>query len=130
MLYCKAGVVTGVVPAAPGWDWKACLHKAAGLLRYAYEKSDAQEKWGPMAGMTLRLLAEQVYGTSCMGMDGDSLSLAALRTDLGFTHSAPEEAEERLRDLMRARREVFNSVGGAEAWLQLIKGVQKEMNKT
>ncbi|KAG2430746.1 hypothetical protein HYH02_013585 [Chlamydomonas schloesseri] len=129
LVYCKLAMASGVAPAAPGWDWKACLSKAAALLRYAYEKSDAQERWGPMAGMMLRMLAEQVYGTSCM-MGEESPALTAMRQTLGLQEYTPEEAEERLRGLMQTRRELFNDVGGADAWLQLVEGVQKEMNRT
>lgn len=69
--FCKLAVLAHVVPQP--WDWKACLEKAKKLLGFAFEKSDAQEKYGSenvfsvlMGGRSLRATAEQVYGRSCM----------------------------------------------------------------
>jgi hypothetical protein len=46
---------------------------ASDLLRYAFEKADAKEKWGGeniframMGGRSLRATGEAVYGSSCM----------------------------------------------------------------
>jgi hypothetical protein len=42
--FCKLAVKAGVLPRP--WDWALFLNKARGLLPYAFEKSDAKEKWG------------------------------------------------------------------------------------
>jgi hypothetical protein len=44
LVFCKLAVKNQVIPA--GWDWQLFLSKAAGLLPFAFEKSDAQEKYG------------------------------------------------------------------------------------
>lgn len=44
LTFCKLAVKAGVLPA--GWDWPGFLRKAQGLLPYAFEKSDAKDKWG------------------------------------------------------------------------------------
>jgi hypothetical protein len=55
------------------WDWTRFLQAASGLLPYAFEKSDAQEKYGSenkfaglMGGRSLRSTAELVYGRAFM----------------------------------------------------------------
>lgn len=74
LLFCKLAVQARVLPR--GWDWAACLDQASGLLGFAFEKSDAQEKYGGenvfsavMGGRSLRATAELVYGSSCMTGD-------------------------------------------------------------
>ena len=65
LLFCKLAVRHGVIP--DGWDWAAFLATAKGLLRYAFEKSDGEEKYGQenvfavaMGGRSLRYTAEVV----------------------------------------------------------------------
>jgi hypothetical protein len=43
LIFCKLAVKSKVLPSS--WDWHAFLSKAQ-LLPYAFEKSDAKEKWG------------------------------------------------------------------------------------
>jgi hypothetical protein len=44
LVFCKLAVKAGVLP--PSWDWPGFMKQAQSLLPYAFEKSDAQEKWG------------------------------------------------------------------------------------
>ena len=67
LVFCKLALARDVVPA--GWRWGPCLQQAGEDLGYAFEKSDAQDKWGgekvfraAMGGRSLRYTAEIVYG--------------------------------------------------------------------
>lgn len=97
LLFCKLAVQHGVVP--DNWDWAAFLTTAKGLLRYAFEKSDAQEKYG-VRGERLRGTAEVVFGSSCMSM---------------MTSEAEAEMEERI-EAHRSREELYQDVGGIAVW--------------
>lgn len=104
LTFCKFAVRHGVIP--DGWDWPAFLGTAKGLLRYAFEKSDATEKYGlenvfavAMGGRSLRYTAEVVYGSACM--------------------SRPSEAEKGVDEIVRAnpsRDDLYQDVGGAAVW--------------
>lgn len=143
-VFCKLAVAHGVVPQGgqgqgSSWDWAAFLRTAAGLLPYAFEKSDAQEKWGgenvfaaAMGGRSLRLTAETVMGSSCMGYGG-----------FGGGEDEDEEGEEaeELYDVVRYRlgellaaaghgsegseaAALFADVGGAAPWRQLVRSLK------
>ena len=43
-MFCRLAVRRGAVPSV--WSWPDLLRTAATLLPYAFEKSDAQEKYG------------------------------------------------------------------------------------
>lgn len=70
-VFCRLAVRNNVIPA--GFAWSKATRVAAKLLPFAFEKSDAKEKYGGenvfssmMGGRSLRLTGEMVYGTSCM----------------------------------------------------------------
>jgi hypothetical protein len=75
-VFCKLAVKNKVVP--PNWKWEAFLAKAIGLVIYAFEKSDAKEKYGGenvfsafWGGRSLRATGETIYGSSVTG-DSDA----------------------------------------------------------
>lgn len=120
LIFCKLAVKNGVVP--PSWNWVKFLKTAAGLLPYAFEKSDAKEKWGGenvftavTGGRSLHYTAEVVYGTSCMyggggieeGDDGEALQ------------EMSEQVEGNWKRLVLGDGELFADVGGVQAWKQL-----------
>jgi tetratricopeptide (TPR) repeat protein len=122
LVFCKLAVRNEVIPN--GWDWKAFLKVAGHLLAYAFEKSDAQEKYGRenvfaamMGGRSLRFTAEMVYESSCMP---DS-------------EVSPKEAE--VHDAMLGSLDIlfddkpdfFDDVGGVGLWRGLEKRLQEEM---
>jgi hypothetical protein len=93
------------------------LKAAAELLPYAFEKSDAKEKWGGenifraiMGGRSLRYTGEVVYGVSASEMGMGSGGQAFERVS--------EEVEGNWRQLVKSG-EVFESVGGVALWKQL-----------
>jgi len=73
LVFCRLAVAHGALPE--DWNWSAFLAVAEGLIPYAFEKSDAQEKYGSenvfsaaMGGRSLRYTGEIIYGSS--GMQG------------------------------------------------------------
>lgn len=106
LVFCKLAVRRHAIPQ--GWDWSRFLSTATGLLRYAFEKSDAQEKYGgenvfavAMGGRSLRYTGEVIYGSSAMAMD-DSDEV--------------EELEEAVRRSRGRVESLFDDVGGAAVW--------------
>ena len=135
-VFCKMAVVNGVVP--PGWDWSRFLQVSTGLLPYAFEKSDAKEKWGGenvfaamMGGRSLRATAEVVLGSSCMhGADPDPAALEVQERlidqidgrlgqllNSGASAQAQQEAAELLAD-----------VGGPAPWRTLLQAVRSSVH--
>lgn len=106
------------------WDWQAFLKRAVLFLPFAFEKSDAQEKWGSenvfnammMGGRSLRFTGEQIYGTGVMQQCETDPEHERLE-DL-VLETAPNRAS--LKCFQRAT-ELFADVGGYEAWLQLLQ---------
>jgi hypothetical protein len=98
----------------PPYSHPRFLKKAGELLPYAFEKSDAKEKWGGenvfsamMGGRSLRYTGEKVYGTSAMEMGMSSGGQAYERVS--------GEVEGNWRQLVRSG-EVFGDVGGVALW--------------
>eukprot|EP00976_Prorocentrum_cordatum_P106765 1194518-Prorocentrum_minimum.AAC.3 len=130
LVFCKLAVKKAVVP--PGWDWKAFLDKALGLVGYAFEKSDAKKKYGgenvfsaAMGGRSLRFTGEVIYGSSVTGYDGpapdetdvyDAVEACMLFDDHGDEASYPgmEDGEEQASK--EARRDICADVGGVQLW--------------
>jgi len=120
LVFCKLAVKHKAIP--PGWSWDKLLAKAAELLPYAFEKSDAKEKWGRenifsalMGGRSLRYMGEVVYGcsmTASIGMGGESDSVALQELN--------EQVLGQWRALVSgAGSELFDDVGGVQAWKKL-----------
>lgn len=66
LAFCILAHRASVVPE--GWDWAAFLKAAAEHIPFAFEKSDAKERWGSenvfqaqMGGRSLRYTGIQVY---------------------------------------------------------------------
>ncbi len=69
-LFCPLAKTNGVIPEK-NWSWELVIEKAKLLLGYAFEKSDAQEKYGSenvfsslMGGRSLRFTGEYVYSNA------------------------------------------------------------------
>jgi len=74
LLFCLLAVRHCVIP--PIWDWEAFYRTAGKHVCFAFEKSDAKERWGGenvfaamTGGRSLRLTAEAVYGNSAQSQD-------------------------------------------------------------
>ena len=108
LIFCRLAVENGVIP--PGWSWSAFLTKAANHLRYAFEKSDAQQKYGAenvfqamMGGRSLRHTGEVVYGSSCQNLNGPSDLAGRITNEVQGSRGGPTDA-------------LCLSVGGGAIW--------------
>lgn len=113
LVFAKLSVKNGVVPQ--GWDWGKFLKAALPLVTYAFEKSDAQEKYGgenvfsvfTSGKPSLRYVAEVVYGSSCQSFDftnySDMLDIVMV-------------AFERKNPFTEQSQALFQDVGGMEIW--------------
>ena len=112
LIFCRLAEERKVVP--PRWDWTAFLQQAGQHLRYAFEKSDAQKKWGgenifsaATGGRSLRYTAEVIYGSSCQ------------------YGSKPNPRAKQLEDLVHdasdLNAKLCMRVGGLAAWRTLLE---------
>ena len=71
-VFCRFAKENGVLPKE-GFEWRPLIKRAKKLLGFAFEKSDAKERWGGenvfSAGPSLRRTAEHVYGVAMAGED-------------------------------------------------------------
>lgn len=111
LVFAKLAALRGVVP--PGWDWAAVLDAAPAHLLCAFEKSDAQEKYGSenvfeamMGGRSLRYTGEVVYGFPC------------------HTYGASDEHAEVTDAVDERRGGLYDGVGGQDGWMQLQDDLQ------
>ena len=111
LLFCVLCKRRGVCDGLQNWSWSTLLDMAVGLLPYAFEKSDANEKYGgenvfsaAMGGRSLRFTGELVYGTGVMGADVED--------------PLTDELREKTYDRLTAEA-LCEEVGGKEAWLRL-----------
>eukprot|EP00535_Pseudo-nitzschia_heimii_P004874 CAMPEP_0197186524 /NCGR_PEP_ID=MMETSP1423-20130617/14113_1 /TAXON_ID=476441 /ORGANISM="Pseudo-nitzschia heimii, Strain UNC1101" /LENGTH=257 /DNA_ID=CAMNT_0042637871 /DNA_START=65 /DNA_END=838 /DNA_ORIENTATION=+ len=105
MVFCLLAVGSGCVPAR-GWDWEAFLATAAKHVVFAFEKSDAHERWGGenvfkamMGGRSLRFTAEYIYETK-VTEPGDSPKVLAT---IEIVANGPSDL-------------VLDQIGGRQAW--------------
>ena len=124
LVYCHLARFVGAIPVNIGWDWVVCLDKFGHLLNYAFEKSDAGDKYGRenvfsamMGGRSLRFTAECIYGSSAVaGSDGIT----------GNDHRPTLAELARLQSLVDSGMEwnsnnpLFKDVGGFDVWKRLL----------
>ena len=108
LIYCLLAHRSQVVPS--GWDWPDFLKSAANFVSFAFEKSDAMERWGSesgfeaqMGGRSLRYTGIEIY-KSPVDQPGDSREYS--------------DAENEARTNKAA---VQNQVGGAKAWVSFVE---------
>eukprot|EP00884_Botryococcus_braunii_P016910 jgi/Botrbrau1/3902/Bobra.0183s0123.1 len=116
LVFCRLAVAHDVVPR--NWDWPAFLTVAECLLCFAFEKSDAKEKWGGeniframLGGRSLRYTAEMVYGSSIVNPAEMHRDERALREELTGGWEAVVQRP--------AAAATFRTVGGLAAWQKL-----------
>eukprot|EP01059_Diplonema_ambulator_P012447 TRINITY_DN22776_c0_g1_i1.p1 TRINITY_DN22776_c0_g1~~TRINITY_DN22776_c0_g1_i1.p1 ORF type:complete len:784 (+),score=138.48 TRINITY_DN22776_c0_g1_i1:165-2354(+) len=122
IVFAKLCVKHAVIP--PGWDWGACLRgPASRLLKYAFEKSDAQKKYGSenvfaaaLGGRSLRFVGLKVYNSDVNG------SSTAAENDL------LDEVEEYDEDIEQAAESGYlDDIGGGDAWIDLFEALGGEV---
>eukprot|EP00899_Mesostigma_viride_P000599 jgi/Mesvir1/1053/Mv17576-RA.1 len=124
LLFCKLAAQQGVVPRR-GWDWAEFLTCARSRLAFAFEKKDAQDKYGGenvfdaavLGGRSLRFTGETVYGS---GAGSGETSAQEREVDAAIGDDMEElwEQPERFRD-----------VGGIEIWLELVAELGYELGE-
>lgn len=112
LAFCVLAARRGVVPRA--WPWADFLKVAAQFAPFAFENSDAQERWGSenvitvlSGGRSLRFTAEKVYGSG------------AMQQTLTPEHSAVLDAvgvPETARGVRALPAALLAEAGGVEVW--------------
>ena len=119
LIFAKLAVANGVLPSP--WDWDHCLGAAGRLLLSAFEKSDAQDKYGgenifagTVGGPSLRYTAVRVYGFDMMntGQFGPC--------DPEPLHKLEGSIMPLSRGDLFKRDDLFASVGGSARWSRLL----------
>ena len=122
LIFCLLASRRHVVP--PGWDWLAFLKVASQFVCYAFEKSDAKERWGGenfFSTMTtgrpsLRHTAEVVYGSSATAAMNDAphpdhiKATEEILQDRFCLDDVDEDNDPSISDAL------YNEVGGRAAW--------------
>jgi len=111
LAFAKLAVKNSVIPS--GWNWEKFISAAKRLIMGAFEKSDAQNKYGEenvfavvTGGRSLRFTAELVYGFAA--------------THSGDAQPAYEAMEQAAVNAWKlTQKEFFADVGGFELWKAL-----------
>lgn len=126
LIFCKLAVKASAVPQP--WDWATFLAMAAQLLPYAFEKSDAQDKYGgenifraQMGGRSLRYTAGMIYGFTAVDMLPDSEQTKSHDEMSDAVHDRANSASAPLPD------ELFADVGGSALWSKLRSGLKASL---
>lgn len=125
LIFMKLAVANGVIPKnSKEFRFEKCLKVAQGLLCYAFEKSDATEKWRGenvfSVGPSLRRTAEYVYGTSCM-------ESCFTDNNNNEAHNIQKKIENevevglKLKKFEHSSRAIFEDVGSLSIWIKLFK---------
>ncbi|KAJ4462727.1 hypothetical protein PAPYR_742 [Paratrimastix pyriformis] len=114
LIYCKMAVRNGIIP--PGWNWERFLGRAASLIAYAFEKSDAHDKWAGFAARELRCIAERVYGTVAIPFEESPEALIAVTKAVGELKVTPLDALLESERRTPGAASLFQDVGGLQLW--------------
>jgi len=104
IIFCTLAARAGMIPLL--WDWKLFLQEAVTKIKFAYEKSDAQEDWGMLGPMMLRTTADSVYG--------------------GGPDNADDAMIEKIQSDIDSHREtIFREIGGMKNWNALVDELEQ-----
>jgi len=114
MIFCYLAVENRCIPGC--WDWNAFLKAATQYVVFAFEKSDARERWGGenvfaamSGGRSLRYTAEAIYGTGVQDDSDSPQAEAAMVT----VRNRPSDA-------------VFDQIGGRDAWKTFLQDLRAQ----
>jgi hypothetical protein len=133
--FCKLALRAGVVPVAPvapstavPWDWRAFLAQAAELVTSAFDKRDAQDKYGRenvfagmLGGRSLRYTATLVYGDIGAGASDAAASIRRDRAGVQTRDPQLKGGESSPAGTF------FADIGGVAAWRKLLADVKHEL---
>jgi hypothetical protein len=99
------------------WNWTEFYKVAAKFVCFAFEKSDAKERWGSenvfqvlTGGRSLRATGEDIYNSAINE----------------FVDS--KEATKARKDAVNPSNKVFLEVGGEEVWKQFVRDLSNTFN--
>jgi hypothetical protein len=126
--FCKLALKRNIL--APNWHWPNFLMVAKDHLQFAFEKSDAQEKYG--SAMSLRALGETVYGSSMM-YGGQEDAVHTEIDEIVSDRCRKAFIMQQYGELKGADVALFQDAGGFDPWLSLLqtlraKGVGRSMS--
>lgn len=131
LVFCKMGVANGALPSA--WRWKDFLNEAKGHLCFAFEKSDAQEKYGEEnyfngllgigSGRSLRYTAQRIYGSEIMNPDEGNDMFDDMWEDVRSCLFEEEEEEE---VDFEGTDYIFAEVGGKAVWQKFLQDLRNQ----
>lgn len=130
LTFCKLAMCNNALPLC--WDWLFFLEKHGNLLCFAFEKSDAKEKYGKeniflaaMGGRSLRFTAEIIYGCSMEAQEESEThqKVLAILDPLIFS-------EKGLKFAIQKNPHLFHDVGGISVWLKLLRDVRIQKSRT
>jgi len=103
IVFCALAAKNCAIPVL--WDWSFFFEEASKKLNFAYEKSDAQDDWGLLGPMMLRMTADLVYEGGPSDVDYEMIE------------SIHDELE-------NGGGEFFDDIGGEQNWARLVELVQ------
>jgi hypothetical protein len=132
LVFARLAVERKAVPH--DFDWPRLCAQAGELILYAFEKSDANEKYGSenvfagmMGGRSLRWTAEVIYGKAATPEENDARHLELLEQVASvrgrFVAMAGEQpcGPESVAPVSRTLLAMLADVGGFEAWAALYR---------
>eukprot|EP00178_Gracilaria_changii_P003310 TRINITY_DN1487_c0_g1_i1.p2 TRINITY_DN1487_c0_g1~~TRINITY_DN1487_c0_g1_i1.p2 ORF type:complete len:588 (-),score=78.18 TRINITY_DN1487_c0_g1_i1:4154-5917(-) len=127
LVFCKLAVARGALPDV--WEWRTFLHVAVNHLHCAFEKSDAQDKYGSenyfsafLSGRSLRFTAKQIYGLDLMGPEDEDEAYKETH-DLVWTRCMGDDD----RMSFRRTRTVFANVGEQRVWQEFLQTMRRRV---
>ena len=119
LVFVKLAAQREVIPKV-GWSWEKFFAASKRLVMYAFEKSDAQDKYGEenvfavlAGGRSLRYTAEIIYGP----IGSETSEYRAMRSKV-FDATRYMKFSDKSRDF-------FSDVGGWEEWRDLLAGLKR-----
>lgn len=114
LVFAKLAVRHDCLPST-GWNWERFLQKAKSLIPYAFEKSDAKEKYGGenvfsafTGGRSLRSTGEIIFNSS---VTSHGMSEIHARVD-----KEVEKVYQARNPYVSKNEALFAEVGGMEVW--------------
>lgn len=115
--FCKLAVRRKAIPS--GWNWSEFLNIAKKLIPYAFEKSDAKEKYGGenyfsviMGGRSLRATGEIICASTVTNLDNNSNLEESQALDEVVSIMISGSG----KNLFFDYEEEFKDVGGGKEW--------------